>query len=649
MIPTLALLIATFAGDGDTDRARFENLPHTETLFEADEIATLGEWNARRTWLRSQVRWAAGLWPELERTPLGARVFDPFEGDGFTVWKVVFESAPGLLVTGNLYRPSEGGGRRPAILCPHGHWAKGRVNHEPAGSIPARCITLARHGAVVFAYDMMGYNDSGRQLGHHEAALESAAAELWCLGPFALQTWNSIRALDFVSSLPDVDPGRLGVTGASGGGTQTFILSAVDERVTAACPVNMISHSMQGGCSCENAAGLRIDANNMDIAALFAPKPLLMISATGDWTRDTPKVEHAFVRSIYALYGQADRVLNVHVDAPHNYNAESRSAMYPFFAKWLLQRPDHRAVKERAIEVPPTDRLLVFESKPDVPTAAELAQSLRQQVRQRLEDYAPVDDASLGRLRRLVRTGLQHATGSPFPAQGEVTVSGEPGHRTYHRGGRTVTTRVLQENGAAGEVWVLTPSGVSPSVAEKQALEPLKSQASIIAVEPFGTGANTAPAEARRGSTRYFTTFNRTDHAETVYDLITLLAHSMSEHRGEPLSILASPELSPKVLAAIVSLPEDIAAARPLRLALDFTGFDPNADESWVQHLRLPGVLRIGGLAALVHALPTGCEVTISGLSRGAIPEGDSRRISASSRTLAEQARDLAGMSSTGN
>src|SRR4029078_9808324 len=156
--------------------------------------------------------------------------------------------------------------KSPGVLCPHGHWPHGRLEQSELGNIPARCIMLARMGCTVFAYDMVGYNDSKRQIDHR---INTPALDLWGITSLHLQTWDSIRAIDFLQSLPEVDPNRIGVTGASGGGTQTFILTAVDDRVSVACPVNMISHSMQGGCVCENAPCLRIDTNNMEIGALF--------------------------------------------------------------------------------------------------------------------------------------------------------------------------------------------------------------------------------------------------------------------------------------------------------------------------------------------------------------------------------------------
>jgi len=169
-------------------------------------------------------------------------------------------------VTGNLYTPA-GRGPFPAVLLPHGHWTYGRLENTEVSSIPGSAISLARQGFVAFTYDMVGYDDS-RQLTH---AFGGRRESVWGLSLAGLQLWNGIRSLDFVQSRPEVDPARIGAAGASGGGTQTFLLAAVDERVKVAVPVNMISLHMQGGCLCENPPGLRLDTSNVELAATIAP------------------------------------------------------------------------------------------------------------------------------------------------------------------------------------------------------------------------------------------------------------------------------------------------------------------------------------------------------------------------------------------
>ena len=121
-------------------------------------------WKQRAAYLREHVLASAGLLPLPEKTPLRPEVFGEVDHADYRVSKVYFESLPGFLVTGNLYRPI-GTGPFPAILSPHGHWAYGRLENTPSAPVPGRAISLARQGFVVFTYDMVGYNDS-RQLPH---------------------------------------------------------------------------------------------------------------------------------------------------------------------------------------------------------------------------------------------------------------------------------------------------------------------------------------------------------------------------------------------------------------------------------------------------------------------------------------------------
>src|SRR5581483_6302796 len=259
------------------------------------------------------------------------------ERDGYTVEKARFASMPGHYVTGNLYRPT---GRtnedRPAVLSPHGHWANGRFYEASDKEVEkqiqsgaektregakyplqARCANLARLGFVVFHYDMVGYADS-TAIPHREG-FKDAAAELRLQSFMGLQAWNSIRALDFLESLPGVDRKRIGVTGASGGGTQTFILCAIDDRPAAAFPAVMVSTAMQGGCVCENCSHLRVGTGNIEIAGLFAPKPLAM-SAAKDWTEELMTKGYPELKRLYALLGAEDKVAaRAWLEFGHNY------------------------------------------------------------------------------------------------------------------------------------------------------------------------------------------------------------------------------------------------------------------------------------------------------------------------------------------
>jgi len=282
----------------------------------------LESWLIRRAAIQNQILSAAGLLPLPQSTPLRAKRFGREATKTFAVEKVSFESLEGFRLSGNLYLPLTVTSRLPAVLIAHGHWKNGRIHHAKIYSVPALAATLASRGFVVLTYDMVGYGDT-RQLPHRFG--DTKREMLWSFGPLGLQLWNSMRALDFLASLDEVDPNRIGMTGFSGGGLQTILLAAIDERVKAVATGGTISATFQGDDPFEQAAGLHIGLSNVEIAAAIAPRPLLLISATRDWTRKTPKVELPAIRSIYDLYGKPQRVENAHIRAWHNGNRESRA------------------------------------------------------------------------------------------------------------------------------------------------------------------------------------------------------------------------------------------------------------------------------------------------------------------------------------
>lgn len=374
------------------DDRRLGPLKDLDGYFPFEVPPTREAWEARSERVRRQILVTLGLWPMPRRTPLEPVIHGRIDQDDYTVEKVYFETAPGLYVTGNLYRPKGRTGRMPGVLCPHGHWARGRfMDYGPEGVrreiaagaerfeeggrsvLQARCVTLARMGCVVFHYDMLGYADSQQlsmELVHgfarqrpsmndpQEWGLFSPQAESRFQNVMGLQTWNSIRALDFLESLPDVDPKRIGVTGASGGGTQTFILCAIDPRPAVAFPAVMVSTAMQGGCTCENACGLRVGTGNVEFAALFAPKPQGLTGAN-DWTIDMPTRGFPELQALYALLGAKDAVMLRHLPHfGHNYNHVSRTAMYGWFNRHLrlgLEEPilerDYKRLSEAELTV----------------------------------------------------------------------------------------------------------------------------------------------------------------------------------------------------------------------------------------------------------------------------------------------------------
>lgn len=249
------------------------------------------------------------------------------EFDDYTVENVAFESLPGFYVTGNLYLPKEFTGKIPGVICPHGHFDDAPDYGRFRIDMQKRCITLAKMGAAVFAYDMVGWGESTPCKHGFPQVLK-------------LQTWNSMRVVDFLISLGIVDENNIAVTGASGGGTQSFILAALDSRISVSVPVVMVSCHFFGGCFCESGMPIHkngsFETNNAEIAACFAPKPQLIISDDDDWTRNTPIVEFPYIKNVYALYGAENNVENVHFENEvHDYGYSKRLAMYYFLVKHL--------------------------------------------------------------------------------------------------------------------------------------------------------------------------------------------------------------------------------------------------------------------------------------------------------------------------
>ncbi|HVO12065.1 MAG TPA: acetylxylan esterase [Vicinamibacteria bacterium] len=490
-------------------------------------------WLARARFLREQVLVSAGLWPLPERTPLAPHVEGRVVRGDYSVEKVWFESRPGFLVTGNLYRPLGRTGPFPAVLSPHGHWDYGRLENSAVASVPGRCITLARQGYVVFSYDMVGYNDS-RQVDHR--LIDPTLAQ-WGIGSLGLHLWNSIRGLDFLESLPDVDRTRIGCTGASGGGTQAFLLAAVDDRVAVSAPVNMISHTMQGGDVCENAPNLRLDTSNLELGALAAPRPMLMVSATGDWTKDTPRVEFPAVRGVYALLGAADRVATVQFAAEHNYNRDSRQAVYGWFGRWLLGgEGGAAAVNEPEFVAEQPSKLLVFfgRAQPvEAKTQTQIVAELVAEAKARLEALRPRDASGLARFREQVGPAYRHALAAGWPEAARLLQTAvqpaSPGASDLVIGRAGVGDRVPvrlwspRSSRSADAVLVVDPGGIAGVQTRAGSLiGRLRAQGFLVAsIDAFNTGTAVTPRDT---SDPFFTTYNRTDDANRVQDVLTALA-----------------------------------------------------------------------------------------------------------------------------
>ncbi|MFN7937266.1 MAG: acetylxylan esterase [Bryobacteraceae bacterium] len=539
---------------------RWDPIEATRYSFPMPAARTKPEWEQRRAHLRKQVQAAAGLLPMPHRGAVQATVFGKLERDGYTIEKVYLETLPGYYLGGNLYRPRGKQGKFPGVLTPHGHWKNGRLEHTDLASIPGRSINLARQGYVVLAYDMVGYNDT-KQTPH---AFGNDREHLWNFHPFALQTWNSLRVADFLASLPDVDATRLAMTGASGGGTQTFVLAAIDERIGVDVPVNMISASMQGGSPCENAPGLRHDATNVEIGALMAPRPMLLVAATGDWTKNVPLIEFPVIRQIYSLFDAASQVEVVQFDSPHNYHQRSREAMYTFFGKHVLKK-DNGPVAEQAFAVEKPEDMLVWSDR-GLPANAANYERVLEEWKKATAVAAPDHEA------------LRFALSVETPALVESYRVGDS--IRLSRPGKSDLVRGYYRDGVGAPVLVVHPDGAAAGRQADGA-----NGRPVLWIDAWGTGEAKGTRDTK---VTHFYTFHRTDAQNRVQDILTALAWLRSQH-GQTVELRGLGE------AGVWALFAAAADGGAVRLQADWSGFD-GAEEAFEKRFFVPGILRVGGL-----------------------------------------------------
>jgi dienelactone hydrolase len=676
-VSSLAVADVKVLPDGRSpEDKRLGKLKDLNGYFPLEVPATKEEWAKRSDWVRKQVLVSQGLWPMPTKAALKPVVHGKVDRDDFTVERVYFESAPGFYVTGSLFRPKGLKGPFAGVLCPHGHWANGRFydagepavkqqivvgaeRFEVSGRYPlqARCIQLARMGCVVFHYDMLGNADS-QQLSHtlvHRFGVDgkrrpemekadswglySPQAELRLQSIMGLQTLNSIVALDFIQSLPDVDPNRIGVTGASGGGTQTFMLSAVDPRVTAQFPAVMVSTGMQGGCTCENCSLLRVGTGNIELAGLFAPKPLGMVAAD-DWTKEIMTKGMPELNQLYTMLGAKDNVkATAYLHFPHNYNQPSRAAMYSWFNKHL-KLGDKDPIVERDFQPLSIAELTVFDDAHPKPPSGDdfersLTKTLATDADKQIAALTPTDTNSLTKFRDVVGTGWKILIGRELPdsksIEREKIKKEDRGNFFFF--GDLLKLKKQQEEvpivflhpkqwNKQVVVWVdesgksgLFNADGSPKYEIKTLLD---NGFSVCSPDIFGTGelvpaGTSSPMKNRRvGGDRQFAGFtygyNHALFAQRVHDILTLISFVRGDDHGAAKVHLVGLNGAGLWVAAAKA----IAGPAIDRTAIDTAGFRFASLTEFDDAQFLPGAVKYGDVPALL-ALSAGSDIWLSG------------------------------------
>ncbi len=613
--------------------------------FPFNPPSSLSEWDVRKDYVRRQILVAEGLWPMPTKTPLNAVIHGKVEGDGFTVEKVYFESAPGFFVTGSLWKPKVIKGKVPGVMFAHGHWQDARLSLGTDDKVRAEiasggerferggksifqslCIQLARMGCVVWQWDMLSDSDSiqfSREIVHTFAkqrpeanktenwGLYSPQAEAHAQSIMGLQTWNAVRGLDFMLSLPEVDPERTAITGASGGGTQTMLLAAIDDRIKLSFPCVMVSTTMQGGCTCENASLLRINTGNIEFAGLFAPKPQGMNTAN-DWTKELSTKGFPDLQKLYAAHGVKDNVLIVRGEHfPHNYNAVTRSAFYTFLNKHF-KLGFASPVIERDFEPLTKEQLTVWDEQHPAPKAADpeferkLLKWFTDDADQQLRTADP----------KVLRDGIEVVIGRTYDKAGEVEwtlkdkqdrgehleMTGTLANKTYNEELNVTWLYPKQWNGRV-VIW-LDDAGKS-GMANKQVKELVLGGAAVLGVDLLFQGSELANQNRVVANPREFAGYtygyNNALFAQRTHDVLTLVSFlrntKVGTHSSPKTVSLAAfgTQTGPIAVAAFTLASEHLD-----RAAVDTHGFRFGHVLDYRDPMFLPGGAKYGDLPGML-------------------------------------------------
>lgn len=608
-------------------------------------------WEQEAAAIRQRILVSNGLWPMPKTPDLNPVVHGKIDRGDYTVEKVYFPSYPGHYVTGNLYRPKNFEGKRPGVLCPHGHWSNARfydAGEKNAAQlidsdaerymsaahhhIQARMVQLARMGCIVFHYDMVGYSDS-RQIAHREGFTD-VEASLRLQNFMGLQTFNSLKALDFLVSLPGVDISRIGVTGASGGGTQTFLLCAIDPRPAVSFPAVMVSTAMQGGCTCENAEYLRIGINNVALAATFAPRPMAMTGAN-DWTIDIERKGLPELKQVYGLYGQADYVdAHCFPQFPHNYNQVSREVMFDWFNTHLqlgLKTP----VKQSDFWPLSQADLTVFDDTHPLPEDAGDAATLREYLTKssdkQFAELLPASEAEVEDYRTLVGAAARVMLDTGVPDGDELQKSGH--EQTQLDDQTTLIKGSIGRKGSGESIpWiVLAPktwngtivfwvAGQGKSVLLNQEGQPtaevrellnagiaVTSADVLLTGEYLKAGQDAPVPEVNEQYVGYTFGYNRPLLSNRVRDILTVVGGLEDHASVKRIHLVGTDGAGPWVLLARAMCGTSVD-----RTVVDIDGFAFQRVQKRTDPMLLPGALKYGGLGGIA-ALAVPGSLTVTG------------------------------------
>jgi dienelactone hydrolase len=595
------------------------------------------QWKERAEAVQLQTRVALGVHPIPKLAEPVATIHSRREMDGYSIEKVILESVPGHYVTASLYRPigdaADGAQKRPAVMYAHGHWDNGRFYEaSPAAAkiliatgqerfmnaainhMQAACVQLARMGCVVLQYDMIGYADS-QQVSFARAhrwglpnvdnsdstqsgwPFFSVQAEGYGQSIMGLQTINTIQAFEMLRGLPDVDASRIAITGASGGGTQSFIATAVEPRLAGSLPAVMVSTAMQGGCVCENACGLRVATGNIELAGLTAPRPLAMTTAN-DWTINMPKDGFPELVKLYEMVGKTQDVQLIQgAHFPHNYNHVTRVAMYGWMNR-LFKLGISEPILEEDFELLRSAELTVYDDQHPRPASGlEPEQAFLAKWAAQIDQTLalPADDSADARKEKLklIGEGWRSITAWAQSMRGHLATSGALKREGDGEGKKAadVFLALGRNSGAAeSESW---QKRIAAAAGDSS-----RSTWSLVALDPV-TGDEYAEAPVVRNP-RPAAAYTYGYNAPPVIRRLGVVLDGLEEVRssgGETVRLIASDD---QVLLAVLAAVESPETVESVVWVTDNPQLDPLKQVTSIRDPQfIPNGLRYQGFAGL--------------------------------------------------
>ena len=600
------------------------NAPATFTA----EYAVKAAWDKRAEFVRHQALVAEGQWPLPPKTPLNAVVYGKIDKSDYTVEKVFFQSMPGHYVTGSLYRPKNVTGKVPVILMPYGHWGNSAATGGPANGgrfwvkddataqadiasgaekeisnskapLQASATQVARMGMIAFQWDLVGYCDSS--VIAHQEGFTDADAVMRLQSFMGLQAWNTNRAVDFVSTLPDVDTTKIGISGSSGGGTQSFIAGTLDSRLAGLFVICMVGADNQGGCICENTSLLRVNTNNVEFAATFAPKPQFDVAAN-DMTTNFLTTGKPYMEKIYALEGASDNFGTEKFNFPHNHNSHSRADIYQAMNRdFKLGLPADR-LEEKPYDVLSKAELTVWSSEHPIPADFSKAPVLREYMTKTNDAQMAALEKNPAEYRDTIKVGLQAMVNDELPLAREVESTADltksdgvqKGFISRKGANERIPFAVSRPANWNGSVVILSGNGAG---AADSAADITKTGAMVVALDTFMSndfkraGAVPAAPGTRNGYSGFSNGYERTILANRAHDLLSVIGLVHGMQGAKSIRLVGTGEES---VAAIYAAA--IAGPAIDRLAVDLAGFDFDKvkDESDPQFI--PGGIKYGGV-----------------------------------------------------